>query len=55
MSLPWRVGTTIGRAFLAEVDGKTLAIIVAADGPRQGRVITVFVPDANQPSIMTGR
>ncbi|MEZ4527775.1 MAG: hypothetical protein R2941_17820 [Desulfobacterales bacterium] len=44
----WRIGGTQARAFLGEVNGQNLAIVVAKEGPHQGKVISSFIPDANQ-------
>ncbi len=52
---PWRVGATNGRAFLGSSNGKNVVVVVATDGPKQGKVITSFVPDANQLSIINSR
>ncbi|MDV7341750.1 filamentous hemagglutinin N-terminal domain-containing protein [Terasakiella sp. A23] len=54
-TVDWRIGTTNGRAFLGDVNGETIAIIVAKDGPRQGKVVASFIPDANQLEIMLKR
>ena len=52
---PWRVGATNGRAFLGSSNGKNVVVVVATDGPKQGKVITSFVSDANQLSIINSR
>lgn len=51
----WRIHATEGRAFLGSVDGQDLVIVVAKDGPHQGRVISSFVPDSNQLSLILSR
>lgn len=51
----WRVKGTSGRAFLGKSNGKNVVIVVATDGPKQGKVITSFIPDANQLSIIRNR
>ncbi len=51
----WRIGVTEGRAFLGNVNGQNVAIVVAENGPFQGRVITSFIPDANQLRLMLSR
>ena len=52
---PWRVGATDGRAFLGKVNGKNVVVVVAKGGPKQGKVITSFVPNANQLAIINSR
>ena len=54
-SADWRVGGTEGRAFLGEVSGKPVVIVVAKDGPFAGKVVSAFVPDSNQLSIIMSR
>jgi hypothetical protein len=51
----WRIGNTNARAFLGEIDNTRVAVIVATDGPKQGKVLTAIVPDANQLQIMMSR
>ena len=51
----WRVKKTNGRAFLGKSNGKNVVIVVATDGPKQGKIITSFIPDANQLSIIRNR
>lgn len=51
----WRIGATEGRAFLGNVNGKDLVIVVAKDGPYQGKVISTFFPDANQLGLILSR
>ena len=54
-SAPWRIGATQAQAFLGQVNGQTVAIIVAKEGAQAGKVISAFVPDANQLSLMLSR
>ncbi|MEZ5610450.1 MAG: DUF637 domain-containing protein, partial [Rhodocyclaceae bacterium] len=51
----WRIGATQGRAFLGSANGQDLVIVVAKDGPHQGKVISAFVPDANQLNLILSR
>jgi hypothetical protein len=51
----WQVGGTQGRAYLGMVDGQNIVVVVALDGPFQGKVITAFIPDANQLAILNSR
>ncbi len=51
----WRIGATLGRAFLGKVNGTDLVVVVAKEGPYQGQVISSFVPDANQLSLILAR
>jgi filamentous hemagglutinin len=51
----WTIGATQGRAFLGKVGGQNLVVIVAKDGPQQGKVISSFIPDEKQLAIMTSR
>lgn len=50
-----RVGATQGRAFLGKAGGRDVAIVVAKEGPHQGKVITSFFPDGNQLNLFHGR
>lgn len=52
---PYIFSQTQGQAFLGNVSGVDLVIIVARDGPHAGKVISAFVPDANQKSIILSR
>lgn len=52
---PWRIGGDQGRAFRGNVNGRTVAIIVATEGAWQGKVIGAIVPDSNQLEIMNSR
>ena len=54
-SAAWRVGGNQGRVFLGKAGGRDLAIFVAKDGPHQGKVLTLFFPDAKQLGLMYGR
>jgi hypothetical protein len=51
----WRIGGTQGRAFLGEVNGQNLAIVVAKEGLHQGKVISSFIPDTNQLKLLLSR
>jgi RHS repeat-associated protein len=51
----WRIGETMGRAFLGKVNGKDVVIVIAKEGPYQGQVISAFEPDANQLTLILGR
>ncbi len=51
----WRVGATQGRVFLGKVGDDVLAIVVASEGPYQGKVLTAFIPDVNQLKLMLSR
>jgi hypothetical protein len=51
----WRIGATLGRAFLGRENGTDLVVVVAKEGPYQGQVISSFVPDANQLSLILAR
>lgn len=52
----WKIGSGgRDRSYDNLINRERVAIVVAVDCPRQGRVTTAFVPDANQPSTMTGR
>jgi hypothetical protein len=51
----WRIGGTQARAFLGGVNEQNLAIVVAKEGPHQGKVISSFIPDANQLQLMLSR
>jgi hypothetical protein len=51
----WRIGATLGRAFVGKVNGTDLVVVVAKEGPYQGQVISSFVPDANQLSLILAR
>ncbi len=51
----WRVGATQGRVFLGKVGDDMLAIVVASEGPYQGKVLTAFIPDVNQLKLMLSR
>jgi RHS repeat-associated protein len=52
---PWRIGGTQGRAFLGNVNGRPVAIIVATEGAFQGKVIGAIAPDPSQLAIMNSR
>ena len=54
-SAAWRIGDTAGQGFLGAVDGRQVMVVVASEGPQQGKVISAFVPDANQLEIFTNR
>ena len=54
-SASWRIGATQAQAFLGEVGGQNVAIMIAKEGPQAGKVISAFVPDANQLSLMLSR
>ncbi|WP_138985732.1 RHS repeat domain-containing protein, partial [Xanthomonas sacchari] len=51
----WKIGATQGRAFLGNVGGHDVVIVVAKDGPLEGKVISSFIPDANQLKIILER
>lgn len=51
----WRIGATQGRAFLGSVDGQHVVVVVAKDGPYQGKVISSFIPDSNQLDLILSR
>lgn len=48
----WRVGGTQGQAFAGQVNGEWVVLVVAKDGPYQGKVVSSFIPDANQKALM---
>ena len=54
-SAEWRVGANFGRGFLGSVNGQNVMIVVAKDGPYQGKVLTLFIPDTNQLSQFLAR
>jgi hypothetical protein len=54
-SAPWRIGETNATAYLGRVGDKNLFIVVAKDGPWAGKVLSSFVPDANQLALLLGR
>jgi hypothetical protein len=51
----WRIGVTEGRAFLGNVNGQNAIVVVAENGPYQGRIISSFIPDANQLRLILSR
>jgi len=51
----WRIGGTQGRAFLGNVNGENIVIVVAKSGPHQGKVISSFVPDEDQLNLILSR
>jgi hypothetical protein len=51
----WRIGATNARAFLGNVKGQDVVIVIAKDGPQQGKVISSFIPDANQLNLILSR
>lgn len=52
---PWSIGGTDGRAFLGNVGGRNLAIVVSTAGPYQGKVFSAFYPDDKQLSILLSK
>jgi hypothetical protein len=44
-----------GIAYLGTSGGKQVVIVVANEGPFTGKVISSFLPDANQLAIILGR
>lgn len=54
-SSDWRIGGTQGRAFLGNVNGENIVIVVAKSGPHQGKVISSFVPDEDQLNLILSR
>ena len=51
----WRVGATEGKAFLGNAEGKKIVIVVAKEGPHQGKIISSFIPDENQLKLILSR
>lgn len=51
----WRISATEGRAFLGNVNGHNVVIVVAESGPFQGKVISSFIPDENQLRLILSR
>jgi len=51
----WRIGVTDGRAFLGNVNGQSVVVVVAQNGPYQGKVISSFIPDTNQLKLIFSR
>jgi hypothetical protein len=51
----WRIGAFEGRAFLGIVDGRSVVVVVAKDGPYSGKVISAFFPDQNQLNLILSR
>jgi uncharacterized protein RhaS with RHS repeats len=54
-SVDWRIGSTQGRAFVGNVNGYNVAIVVAKEGPYKGKVISSFIPDENQLFLMKNK
>jgi hypothetical protein len=44
----WKLGATSARAMVGEVDGKSVVVFVAKEGPFQGRILSALVPDEVQ-------
>ncbi|MFG2999576.1 polymorphic toxin-type HINT domain-containing protein, partial [Streptomyces sp. NPDC048340] len=44
----WKTGNTPARAFAGMVDGKHVVLMVAKEGPHAGKVLTSYIPDADQ-------
>jgi hypothetical protein len=44
----WKTGDTNARAFAKKINGQVVAIIVAKEGPYQGKIITAMVPNAKK-------
>jgi RHS repeat-associated protein len=42
----WKLGGTMSRGFSGQVDGRTVVVFVAKEGPYQGSVISAVTPDA---------
>ena len=51
----WRIGATEARAFLGNVNGQNVVVVVAKEGAYQGKVISSFIPDSNQLSLLLSR
>ncbi|MFD8994022.1 Hint domain-containing protein [Streptomyces abikoensis] len=42
----WKLGGTMSKGFAGKVDGRTVVVFVAKEGPYQGSVISAVAPDA---------
>ena len=51
-SFDWRIGGTATKGFASIVAGQWVTVLVAKEGPYQGRVVSAFVPDAQQRVLM---
>lgn len=51
-SFDWRLGDTATRGFAGVVGGQWVAVFVAKEGPHRGKVVSAFIPDANQRTLM---
>lgn len=49
-SFDWKLGETASKAFSGQINGKTVVVFVAKEGPYQGQVMSAIVPDTAQRS-----